>query len=121
MNVRTIFRLGDYNDDEENLEPSMTDPSQDEPIERLVERMMRGENVSAMVPQFDTTSDLTPAQVFDLQSEVSKDGFDLADAAPIMERAADAAEALKPAPQPSVPPSEEKPVSGAVEAPPASN
>lgn len=107
--IRSIYNLGDFNDDEVNNEPSMTDPSQDEPIERLVERMMRGEIIGHGVPQFDTSSeDMTPEQMFSMQSEIKKDGFDLADAGSIKNRAEHAARRLKEASKPSVPPQPEK-------------
>lgn len=92
---RSILDLGDFNDDEVNTEPSMTDPSQDESIESLVARMMRGELMSSGVPQFDTCSELDAAAIYDRQSETSKDGFDLSDAPLIQKRAARAIKALK--------------------------
>ena len=116
--VRSILDLGDYNDDEVNTEPSLTDPSQDEPIEALVARMLRGEIVGTSVPQFDTTSDTPPAEVYAAQSAVSKDGFDLADAPAIAARAEAAAASLKVAAVTSTPDAV-KPASGASEAVPA--
>lgn len=100
--VRSVLDLGDFNDDERNTEPSLTDPSQDEPIEALVARMMRGELVGHGGVQFDTSGDETPAEVFSRQSIVTRDGFDLADAASIANRAKRAIESLKPVP--AVPP-----------------
>jgi len=112
--IRSIIDLGDFNDDEINTLPSMTDPSQDEPIEALVARMMRGELVSSSQPQYDTGSELDSESVFRLQAATSKDGFDIADAAPILERAKNGLSELKiaqamptptpePAPAPAAP------------------
>lgn len=93
--VRSIYDLGDYNDDEINTLPSMTDPSQDEPIEALVARMLRGEMVGGGMPQFDTDSELDSDSVYRLQAETSKDGFDLSDIPAITKRGLRAAKALK--------------------------
>lgn len=108
--VRSILDLGDYNDDERNTEPSLTDPSQDEPIEALVARMLRGEVVGNGMPQFDTEDDSSAEDVFSLQADTSKDGFDLADAPAIIKRGIKASKALKKEPKaPVVLPEAEKP------------
>lgn len=96
--VRSILDLGDFNDDEKydlTKEPSLTDPSQDEPIEALVSRMLRGEIVGHGMPQFDMNDDMPSGEAFDLQAETSRKGFDLADAALIQKRAIRAIKALK--------------------------
>lgn len=118
VHVRSIYDLGDFNDDEVNNEPSMTDPSQDEPIEALVARMLRGECVSTGIPQFDTQdSSLSAEEIFARQSAMSKDGFDLADAATIQKRAEVALASIQP--EVKAPPAEpEKPSSAASEAAP---
>jgi len=107
--VRSILDLGDYNDDEVNNEPSLTDPSCDEPIERLVGRMLRGEIVGSTAPQYDTDSSVDPEEVFANQSRIAKRGFDLSDAANIVHRANKAVKGLrkakdKPAVSPATPP-----------------
>lgn len=98
--VRSIYNLGDYNDDEVNDQPSMTDPSQDEPIEKLVARLLRGEQVSGSVIHYDT-DDITPkgvAGAFESLPPQECDGFDIADAGPILDAARDAIAAATPAP-----------------------
>lgn len=93
--VRSQLDLGDFNDDEKNTLPSLTDPSQDEPIEALVARMLRGEIVGRGEPQFDTNGDMPNEEVFARQSLMAKQGFDLADAAGIQKRAEKAIKGLK--------------------------
>lgn len=116
--VRSVLDLGDFNDDEKNTLPSLTDPSQDEPISALVARMLRGELVSHATPQFDTHGDMSPAEVFERQSEVTKEGFDLADAADIHKRAERAVRGIT-GKKPEAPmPKEEKPKEEAPKAPP---
>lgn len=104
---RTPFNLGDYNDDEINLLPSETDPSQDEPIEKLVARMVRGEQIGGGRPiTFDLENGKwKPDQGISVPIQ-ERDGFDIADAAPIIEagQAAQAElDAAKPAPTPAAP------------------
>lgn len=95
-NTRSVFDLGDYNDNEVNNEPSLTDPSQDEPITKLVERLLRGEVLSKGSMQFD---DMVPGEspeaAIDRLDITRQDGFDLADVPAVMQRAAEAAEGLK--------------------------
>ena len=107
--VRSILDLGDFNDDEVNTEPSMTDPSQDETIQSLVARLMRGEVLGSSVPQFDVEAGAKPADVFATQSHMERDGADIADMGPIMAAGVAAAEALKAVGTP-LPPAPEKPV-----------
>lgn len=96
--VRSLANMGDFNDDEVNNEPSMTDPSQDEPIEKLVARLVRGEMVSTGQVHFDTDG-LKPGEA-PVLSPVHASGFDLADAPPLLDAAERAAAALRAA-QPS--------------------
>lgn len=102
---RTPFNLGDFNDDEVNLEPSKTDPSADEPIEKLVERMLKGELVNTRNVSYDTeisTGD-APGEVFDRLPVQERDGFDISDAAPILEGAAATLASLEPKAPPAPP------------------
>lgn len=92
--IRSQLELGGYCDDELNTEPSMTDPSQDEPIEKLVARLMRGE-ISARSPEFDVESGVDPDSAIAAMSDTEKDGFDLADAAAIAARGKNALDEVK--------------------------
>ena len=66
---RSITDLKDYNDDEVNREPSLTDPEQDEPIGKLVARMLRGEMVESRPVYYDEIGSERPvAEVFASQS-----------------------------------------------------
>lgn len=87
--TRSVFELGSYNDDEVNDLPSETDPSHDEPIEKLLERMLRGEAVPTANVTYDSDESTgnAPSQGFDVPPQY-RDGFDIADAAPIIEAAA---------------------------------
>jgi len=94
--VRSILNLGDFCDDEVNNEPSMTDPSQDEPIEKMVARMLRGEMMRGHVPVFDKIPEgMAPAQVFAMQPTTERDDFDLADSGPILAAGIEAAKLFK--------------------------
>ena len=116
---RDIANLGDFNDDERNIEPSMTDPSQDEPIERLVERMVRGELIATNKPRYDFEEGLQdgPGAAFAAMPVHTRDGFDISDAPVILARAEAAVKELDaaktsepPAPKvPTAPPPAEKP------------
>lgn len=117
--VRSTLDLGDFNDDEKNLKPSLTDPSQDEPIEALVARMLRGEIVSRGMPQYDTDGSASAEDVFSRQSAVTKEGFDLADAPAILKRAQKADKAIRKAKEVPPTPEAEKPKGEAPKAPPA--
>ncbi|WNK14112.1 MAG: hypothetical protein [Microvirus sp.] len=97
--VRTLWDMGDYNDDEKNTEPSMTDPSQDEPIEKLVARLVRGEMVNTSSVHYDTDG-LAPGADPSLNA-VNTSGFDLSDVPPLLDAAEQAAAALRAAPPPS--------------------
>lgn len=102
--VRSLANMGDYNDDEVNNEPSLTDPSQDEPIEKLIARMLRGEQVRTGSVHFDTDG-LEPGQEPSL-NPVNASGFDLSDVPDILDAGEQAAAALKAAPPaPAAPPS----------------
>lgn len=107
--VRSILDLGDFNDDEKDFGPSLTDPSQDEPIEALVARMLRGEIVGHGQPQFDTDADTSAEEIFERQSLTSKDGFDISDAPLIQKRAEKAIKGLKKAKEVPPTPEAEKP------------
>lgn len=100
---RTPFDLGDFNDDSVNNEPSLTDPSQDEPIERLVQRLMRGEPVSTLSGSYDVEiGPEGPSAAFNALPIQHRADFDIADAAPVIERAASLVKELeKPADQPA--------------------
>lgn len=93
---RSIMDLHDYNDDEVNTLPSLTDPSADEPIEKLVAKLIRGEILNMGSPGYD---DLQPgvsdSEAFDGLSPSSRDGFDLADIPPAVEAAREALQSLK--------------------------
>lgn len=110
-NTRTVFELGDFNDDSVNNEPSMTDPSQDESIDDLVARMLRGEAVRTNSVSYDTEISHKdgPGAAFDALPPHRRDGFDISDAGPILENAAAALAELEPKapaapPAPVVPP-----------------
>jgi len=100
--VRSIYNLGDFNDDEVNTERSMTDPSQDEPIDKLIARMLRGEQVRTGATHFDSDG-LPPGQAPTLNPTAAS-GFDLADVPVILDAAEQAAAALKAAPPPAAAP-----------------
>lgn len=100
---RSISDLKGYCDHEVydlEKEPSLTDPSQDESIESLVARMLRGEMVGSKTPVFD---DIGEGDPFGALPPQEKDGFDISDAGPILEAAA--ATLADIAPTQSVPPS----------------
>lgn len=122
--VRSVIDLGDYNDDEikPSKEPSLTDPSQDEPIERLVVRLLRGESVASIIPAYDSQDgSVKPEDLMSQQSIAEREGFDLADVPPVIKAGERAAKALKKVKKPEViPPAEkqEKPKEEAPKAPP---
>lgn len=93
--ARSVNDPGDYQDSESNFGPSLTDPSMDEPIEKLVARMMRGEIVGGISPQYDVPENMTPEQAFIAQPITERGDFDLADAPAIVKRGQEALEALK--------------------------
>lgn len=115
--ARSIIDLGDYNDDEtaSSLLPSLTDPEQDEPISKLIERMMRGESVGFSNVSYDNLEGLSQAEQFEAVPPASRSGFDLADAPTILDAAvrlaADQAapHAAPPTPPAPVVPPEPKP------------
>lgn len=114
--IRSILDLGDFNDDEVNNEPSMTDPSQDITIDDLVKKMLRGEPVAGSSVSYDT--EITNAEglttAFQSVPVQNTSGFDIADVAPILDKvSATIAELDKNAPEPVAPP-----VPPAPEAPP---
>lgn len=88
--ARSIIDLLDYNDDERasSLLPSMTDPEQDEPIAKLIERMMRGENVGYSNASYDNLDGLTQDEAFNAVPPMERRGFDYADAPVILDDAA---------------------------------
>lgn len=105
---RTPFNLGDFNDDTRILEPSMTDPSQDETIDQLVSRMMRGELLAAANATYDFeegTKD-APGDAFAALPIHTRQGFDIADVAPILDAAAKAAASAPVPPVAPEPPKE---------------
>jgi len=85
---------GDYNDDYSDHSPSLTDPSQDEPIEALVARMMRGEIVHSSQPVYDVAPGMSDAEAFAAQPMTERDGFDIADAPQILAAGEAAVKAL---------------------------
>lgn len=97
--VRSTFNLGDFNDNEVydlEKEPSLTDPSQDETIQELVDRMVRGEllgNTKRLA--FDITDKNAQGDPFEALPATSVQGFDLADAPVILERGNQAVSELK--------------------------
>jgi len=99
---RDIANLGDFNDDTRIMEPSMTDPSQDETIDALVARMLRGElmNSAPVSYDFEEGTKNAPGDVFDSVPVQHRKGFDIADVAPIL----DAAKAAAPVPAATVAP-----------------
>lgn len=106
---RSITDLKGYSDDTCIKEPSLTDPEQDEPISRLVARMLRGEMVATKQVYYDEIGPETaPAEAFAQQSVVERDGFDLSDSVAVMAAAEAAAAALASPPKP-VPPPADKP------------
>jgi len=112
--IRSIYRLGDFNDNEVydlEKEPSLTDPSQDETIQDLVDRMIRGELLqNTKVPQYDITDENAQGDPFAALPVTATDGFDLSDAPVILDSAAQALSDLnKPAPVPVVPKEPEAP------------
>lgn len=110
--VRSILDLGDYNDDTINNEPSMTDPEQDEPIQKLVARLIRGEAVASKQVYYDEIGPETALpEVFAAQSVTERDGFDIADAPAILAAAAAAVKpelVPEPAPEPVSEPAPEE-------------
>lgn len=99
--IRSQLELGGYCDDEINLEPSMTNPSLDEPIEALVARLLRGEQVGSQVPPvYDNIQPGQEAAAFAAQHPLERDGADLADVPGVLARGVAAAESLKPKPAP---------------------
>jgi len=104
--IRTILHLQDYCDHEINNEPSMTDPSQDETIEQLLARMMRGEQVGTVQPTYDYPNGVKPEDA--ILPVVERSGFDLADAPAIIAAAEAASDSLvKPATPPVATPTPE--------------
>lgn len=95
--IRSVYNLGEYCDDTCNREPSMTDPSKDEPITALVSRMLRGELVIGLgsKPIYNTRTGVDNETIFSEQSPASRDGFDLADAARIAAAASEAVKTLE--------------------------
>jgi len=83
--IRSILNLYGFSDDTVNDEPSMTDPSQDESIEDLVARMMRGEQVGTANPVYDYPNGVKPEDA--ILPVVEQSGFDLADAPAIISAA----------------------------------
>lgn len=118
IKFRSIVDLLDYNDDEVNNLPSLTDPSQDEPIEKLVNRLLRGEQVSTTPIHFD--SDGLPPGVPPTLNQVNQSGFDLSDVPPLLDEAAKALEAdskaSKPLPEVTPTPEPKKPIADEPEA-----
>lgn len=103
---RSVANLGNFNDDEVNNEPSMTDPSQDETIEQLVNRMMRGELLASIATHHTVAAETPLKEAFESLPATEADGFDLSDAPVILERGK---EALKASKQPKEPPAAPKP------------
>lgn len=93
--IRSILCKQDFCDYTVNNEPSMTDPSQDETIEDLVARMMRGEMVHGMQPVYDYPNGVKPEEALNSLPVVERSGFDIADAPGIIAAATSAADALK--------------------------
>jgi len=90
---RTLHNFRDYCDHEVNNEPSMTDPSQDESINDLVARMLRGELVGGTSVYYDSDKGVSQGEPTLAPQNVS--GFDLADVPPVLERGEAAAAELK--------------------------
>lgn len=113
--IRSIINLGDYCDHTVIKEKSMTDPSQDEPIQRLVARMMRGEQVAtAQVKYDDIKPGATPEEIFRSMSQTFSKDFDISDAPAIIERAQRALDELKKAAGTKPSPEPQKPQGGSV-------
>lgn len=105
--VRHIYDLGDFNDDEVNNEPSLTDPEQDEPIARLLDKMLKGQAVNGSNVVFDDIDGKSDDEALAGLDPTEVKGFDLADAPEILEAAKAAqAELDKPAPVPAPKPAE---------------
>lgn len=86
---RSQVDLHGYNDDEINSEPSLCDPSQDEPMEALVARLMRGE----VLPSNGMGYDVQPGQDEAEVPVMERSGADIADIPPILAAGAAAAAA----------------------------
>lgn len=86
---RSITDLCGYQDPEPPgfREPSQTDPSDYEPIERLVSRMIRGDIQVGPVGPYDGNLDSEEAvlEAMAHQSPTEREGFDLSDAHAILE------------------------------------
>lgn len=95
LSVRTQLDLGTFKDNEVNTEPSMTDPSSDEPIEKLVARCLRGGSVPFREGGYDVGAGVDPGAAFDNQSLTERKGFDLSDVPEIVERGKEAVKQLK--------------------------
>jgi len=103
--VRGLMDLGDFNDDEKDFGPSMTDPSQDEPIEALVARMMRGEVMAHSQASYDVPPGTSVAEAFSAQPIVERDDFDISDSGQILAAGLAASKTVQaPSPAPGVAP-----------------
>lgn len=109
LKFRSISALGDYSDATKFVKPSKADPSQDEPIGTIVTRFIAG---GGIMQRPSTAPNLKPGEVeaqFNTLPPQERDGFDIADAGPIIDAGTKAAETLAastpaPAVQPAVPP-----------------
>lgn len=78
--VRSIYNLGDYNDDEKNDGVSEVEPSHDTETKNLIERVMRGEALNArFIPEYDIEPGEDTDEAFNKLDITKTDGFDLAD------------------------------------------
>jgi len=105
---RSITDLKDFNDDEVydlKKEPSLTDPSQDESIETLVARMMRGEIVlGQQAPRYDFENVVDHNAAFAAMPPSQREGFDIADIPGLVNQADTALRGMNITPPPAVPP-----------------
>lgn len=95
--VRSILDLGDYCDDEKasSLLPSLTDPSQDEPIAKLLARMMRGEVIGGNPVHYDDMTGVESVDdAFGRMPVYARSGFDLADVPGVIQAGVEAQAAL---------------------------
>lgn len=96
LRFRSITDLGDYHDNEVNTLPSCTDESQDEPIEKLVARMLRGDiggSAAQVQYQFGPSDDVEDA--FKALQPQEIDGFDISEVPSIIANAKASIKALE--------------------------
>ena len=82
--IRSIFNLGDFNDNEKNSGVSLTDPTDNASTEALITKLLNGESLQARyVPEYDIPTGMSNEEAF-TKIDITKNGdFDLSDVARI--------------------------------------